>query len=177
MAFDIRLNSFSDEERHSDSLSSKLIRAAETTNSCILPTDQGLQIWRYIETPTYRKLRKSQEFMERYLGLKYTFKYKNKNLCACSVAIDLVSQKMSFFQEDSNRKIKRTNGSRSILEEYLINPNLDLFDIVGMATDLLLAGIDTVIYFLYYIMLMTLNKFVLSDNIYYFLCIVSFIQK
>lgn len=39
--------------------------AAETTNECVLPTDQGLQLWRLFETPLYRKLRSAQEFMER----------------------------------------------------------------------------------------------------------------
>lgn len=39
---------------------------------------------------------------------------------------------------------RKKRGGNSILEEYLLNPNLDLPDIVGMSSDLLLAGIDTV---------------------------------
>lgn len=54
-----------------------------------------------------------------------------------SVAIDLVSQKISLYKDEDD-------GSRSILEEYLFNPKLDLPDVVGMASDLLLAGVDTV---------------------------------
>lgn len=59
------MNSFSKSELDPTSRSSKLIEAAEVTNSLTLPTDQGLQLWRYFETPKYRKLRKAQEFMER----------------------------------------------------------------------------------------------------------------
>lgn len=33
----------------------------------------------------------------------------------------------------------------SLLETYLMNPNLDEKDVVGMACDMLLAGVDTVI--------------------------------
>lgn len=65
LAFDVRLNGFSAEERKLTSLTSRLLESAETTNDCILPTDQGLQLWRFFETPMYRKLKKAQEFMER----------------------------------------------------------------------------------------------------------------
>lgn len=131
MTFDERLNAFSPDEQLPNSRSTKLMRAAETTNSIILPTDQGLQLWRHFETPKYRRLRKAQEYME-------------------SVAIDLVSQKLAYFKES------KTNGDgdnhdgtmsrSSLIEEYLKNPNLDLCDVVGMAADLLLAGIDTTSY-------------------------------
>lgn len=63
--FDVRMNSFSETELDPNSRSSKLIEAAEVTNSLTLPTDQGLQLWRRFETPKYRKLRKAQEYMER----------------------------------------------------------------------------------------------------------------
>lgn len=65
IVFDVRMNSFSKAELDPQSRSSKLIEAAEVTNSLTLPTDQGLQLWRHFETPKYRKLRKAQEFMER----------------------------------------------------------------------------------------------------------------
>lgn len=35
-------------------------------------------------------------------------------------------------------------AGRSLLDDYLQNPKLDLPDVVGMACDLLLAGVDTV---------------------------------
>ncbi|XP_050336821.1 cytochrome P450 302a1, mitochondrial [Bactrocera neohumeralis] len=131
MTFDERLNGFSPDEQLPNSRSTKLMRAAETTNSIILPTDQGLQLWRHFETPKYRRLRKAQEYME-------------------SVAIDLVSQKLAYFKEskpDGNGDNHDGTMSRSsLIEEYLKNPNLDLCDVVGMAADLLLAGIDTTSY-------------------------------
>lgn len=103
--------------------------AAETTNSNILPTDQGLRLWRYFETSAYKKLRKSQEYME-------------------SVAVDLVSQKLSFFKDTCQDSTENPSSlSRTcLIEEYLKNPNLDLCDVVGTAADLLLAGIDTTSY-------------------------------
>lgn len=65
LAFDVRLNGFTADERSPLSVTSRLMEAALTTNDCILPTDQGLQMWRHFETPVYRKLRTAQEFMER----------------------------------------------------------------------------------------------------------------
>lgn len=92
------------------------MHAAETTNSCILPTDQGLQLWRYVETPSYRKLRQAQSYME-------------------SVALELLEQNM-----------KSTSSRSSLITAYIQNPQLDRFDVVGTSADLLLAGIDTTSY-------------------------------
>lgn len=125
LAFDEWMNSFSDDERHPESRTSKLIKSAQDTNSCILPTDQGFQLWRFFETPSYRKLRTAQEFME-------------------DVAVDMVSKKIH----------NKTDGN-SLLDQYLKNPNLTQRDIVGMAADLLLAGVHTssftIAFALYYI--------------------------
>lgn len=65
LAFDVRMESFTEKQRQPDSRSSKLIKAAEDANSCILSLDQGIPIWHYIETPTYRKFRLAQEYLER----------------------------------------------------------------------------------------------------------------
>lgn len=59
-----------------------------------------------------------------------------------SVAVDLVSQKISYFDERNN--IQNAQCRRSLLDDYLLNPKLDLADVVGMACDLLITGIDTV---------------------------------
>lgn len=61
---DIRFNSFSRLERKRYSRSSRLMTAALVTNSCILKLDNGPQMWRKFETPLYRTLKKSQEYME-----------------------------------------------------------------------------------------------------------------
>lgn len=66
----MKLNSFSESEQKPNSLSTKLIEAAEQTNDLTLPTDQGLQLWRFFETKDYKKIRESQEFIERYLILQ-----------------------------------------------------------------------------------------------------------
>lgn len=51
------------------------------------------------------------------------------------IALELVSRKKN------NMKIRY---NKSFLDAYLENPVLDIKDIVGMACDMLLAGIDTV---------------------------------
>lgn len=63
------------------------------------------------------------------------------------MAVDFVTQKLTYFDEaDTVKKIDvLETKSKSLLEEYLKNPNIDLADITGMAGDMLLAGIDTVI--------------------------------
>lgn len=50
----------------------------------------------------------------------------------------MVSKKLKIL---ANRE---TDLKESLLETYLKNPNLDVKDVVGMACDMLLAGIDTV---------------------------------
>ncbi|XP_050093938.1 cytochrome P450 302a1, mitochondrial [Anopheles aquasalis] len=127
LAFDVRLDSFSAEQMEPNSLATRLMESAEVTNSAILPTDQGFQLWRYFETPAYRRLRRAQQFMEK-------------------TAVDLVSQKLLYFDEDQQRLASGEHGSKSLMEEYLRNPNLELNDIIGMAADLLLAGVHTTSY-------------------------------
>lgn len=116
LAFDERMNSFANDQRHPDSMSSRLMAAADETNSVILPLDQSVPVWRLWETPEYRQLRKSQEYLE-------------------EVAIKLVSKK----------KANAGNGN-SLLDQYLRNPKLDVKDLHGMAADLLLAGVHTSAY-------------------------------
>lgn len=118
------MHSFTAAERQPDSLTSRLIDAAEVTNTSILPTDQGVQFWQHFETSAYRRLRIAQEFME-------------------SVAVDLVEQKVASLRRAAVNG-GRAGAARSILEEYLANPKLQVADVVGMASDVLLAGVDTV---------------------------------
>lgn len=66
MTFDERLKCFSDEEMQENSISSRLIQAAQDTNHSILPTDQGF-LWQFFETSDYKKLKESQEFMDTFL--------------------------------------------------------------------------------------------------------------
>lgn len=114
---DIRFNSFSSHERRKDSRSSKLIQAAYVTNSCILKTDMVPALWQKFDTPLYKKLKNTQEFMEQ-------------------VAIDLISLKMSLFRDQDK-------NNPSLLDSYLLSPEVDFKDIIGVVCDFLLAGIDT----------------------------------
>lgn len=122
VAFDIRLGSLSESERVPNSRSSQLIDAAFSTNSCILGTDNGPQLWRWIETRLYKKLRKSQQCIEQ-------------------VAVDLIKKK----RENISYSVA-DDESKSLLEIYLSSENLDMKDVIGMAADMLLAGIDTTTY-------------------------------
>lgn len=72
------------------------------------------------ETSPYKKFRKSQSFME-------------------DVAIDLISRKLEIYHDE----LKGTTRNFSLLDGYLRNPKLNFPDIIGMACDLLLAGVDT----------------------------------
>jgi ecdysteroid 25-hydroxylase CYP302A1 len=56
-----------------------------------------------------------------------------------SVAIDLVALKMTTFEEKSQ-------SPPTLLEQYIASKDLDFKDIVGMACDVLLAGMDTITY-------------------------------
>uniref|UniRef100_A0A1B0FV58 Cytochrome n=1 Tax=Lutzomyia longipalpis TaxID=7200 RepID=A0A1B0FV58_LUTLO len=122
LAFDTHLNSFSDAERHPKSRSSRLIEAAEESNSCILPLDQNFPLYRIFETPLYRRFRESQEVLEK-------------------VALELVEKKVQELTGNDDKV-----GKKSLIEEYLRNENLEIRDIVGMAADFFLAGIDTTTY-------------------------------
>lgn len=119
LTFNERMKAFDSKEVLPESKTSRLIWATEETNKYILPTDQGLQLWRFFETPTYKKIRKAQEYME-------------------SVAIELVHQRKMSSKGHMLRK--------SLVEEYLKNPKLDLSDVIGMCMDLMLAGVDTTSY-------------------------------
>ncbi|KAG5863274.1 hypothetical protein JTB14_027897 [Gonioctena quinquepunctata] len=135
---DIRLNSFTKHEHKKYSRTSKLIEAALVTNSSILKTDNGPQLWKKFDTPLYRKLKKAQEYME-------------------DVAIDLLTLKISLFSE------RDQNTPLTLLETYMSSPELDFKDIIGVVCDFLLAGIDTTTYTtsFFYIMwpkIQTLNQ-------------------
>lgn len=71
LAFDIRMESFTDNERQPTSRSTRLMVAAEDISTCLLPLDQGFPIWKLIETPVYRKFRLAMEYIERYVCVTY----------------------------------------------------------------------------------------------------------
>jgi ecdysteroid 25-hydroxylase CYP302A1 len=123
VTFDVQLGSLSNSERQKGSLSSQLLEAALTTNSGILLTDNGLQLWRWVDTRLYRKMKKSQKFMEQ-------------------IAVDFIFKK----KESLTQSASTESETKSLLELYLSCEELDIKDITGMAVDMLLAGIDTTTY-------------------------------
>ncbi|XP_075233158.1 cytochrome P450 302a1, mitochondrial-like isoform X2 [Lycorma delicatula] len=123
-AFNERFNSFEKVEMNSNfSRTSKLIEATWTINSCILGTDNGLQLWKVFPklSPLYRKLEKAHQYLEK-------------------VAIEQVSLKCEQIKNDEN------HIPYSLIEFYLASTEVDKKDVIGMAVDLLLAGIDTMTY-------------------------------
>nr|CAD7394250.1 unnamed protein product [Timema cristinae] len=117
VAFDVRLDSFNQKSE----LSSRLIDAALSINSSILRTDNGLQLWKWFDTPLYRKLKRSHLVLEQ-------------------VAVELVTKKIEIMKLQN---LNKTSHQPSLLELYLSSQHLDQKDVIGMSVDMILAGIDT----------------------------------
>lgn len=64
VVFDMSMDSFSKQEMKENSTTSNLINAALNSNSTILALDNGPRLWRFFDTPLYKKLCKSQNFIE-----------------------------------------------------------------------------------------------------------------
>lgn len=114
LAFDERLNSFSEREFDENSLSSKLIEATNVINSKTLELDQGFMMWRFIESRLYKKVKKAVKLLQ-----DTTTEFTEKRI-----------------------KENRVDGN-SLLDQYLNNPKIDKKDIIGVSNDLILAGIHT----------------------------------
>lgn len=107
-----------------DSVPRRLIDAAFSTNSNILPTDNGLMLWKLFETENYANIRESQEYIEATVYKHYQ---------------EMVS---------SNQY-----AEFGLLSHYLSSEKLDIKDSLALAADMVLAGIDTSSYtagFLFY---------------------------
>lgn len=113
VVFNKRFNSFTEKERNPHSISSKLIQAGEDNNNLSIATDQGMQIWRYFNTPTFQKLIKIQKFTEKIV----------QNLI-------------------ENLKRNKSSGN-CVLDSYFLNPNLDQRDIFTVAVDFTLSTQST----------------------------------
>ena len=92
----------------------QLIEAAFCTNSNILPTDNGLMLWKLFETDEYKKIRKSQEYIEATIQKHYQ-KISSSDQC----------------------------NEAGLLSQYLSSEKLHIKDSLALAADMLLAGIDT----------------------------------
>ena len=102
----------------------KLIDAAFSTNSNILPTDNGLMLWKLFETKHYKEIRRGQEFIETVIKEHYQSMCNGNN-----------------------------DDKKGLLYHYLSNDKLDINDSLALSADMLLAAIDTSSYttgFLFY---------------------------
>ncbi|KAK4299922.1 hypothetical protein Pmani_027844 [Petrolisthes manimaculis] len=109
-----------------------LMTAAHESNSTILGTDNGLQLWRLINTPLYRRLIKGQDTIYR-IAQKYV-EAKEAELKA------------------EGWSVESREGPLSVLEYCLLESGLDKKDIIGVFCDTLLAGIDTGAFTLSYVL-------------------------
>lgn len=65
-ALDVRLGAINRSSLHSINQEAKdLMHAAHISNSSIIGTDNGLQLWRYFNTPLYRQLVQGQDTIYR----------------------------------------------------------------------------------------------------------------
>ena len=97
-----------------DSVPNRLIEAAFSTNSNILPTDNGLMLWKIFDTENYAQIRKGQEYIESIIHKYYHEMFSS-------------AQSME----------------SGLLSHYLSNEKLHIKDSLSLAADMLLAGIDT----------------------------------
>jgi len=113
-----------------ESMPTRLIKSALDTNSNILITDNGLPVWKWFETAPYRALRKGQEYIEQ-------------------VASEILEQKLKEKQNFESLDPKEM----TLLERYIMSPDLDNKDIMTATSEFILAGADTSAYssgFLFY---------------------------
>ncbi|XP_059062136.1 cytochrome P450 302a1, mitochondrial-like [Achroia grisella] len=120
VAFNERFQSFAPSEEYTNSRSSKIIAAAFGSNSGIMKLDKGF-LWKFFNTPLYKKLVESQDFLGK-------------------VSMEILLKRVNFF--DAND----IDSDQSLLASFLLQPNLDLKDIIGMMVDILMAAIDTTAY-------------------------------
>ncbi|CAH0407723.1 unnamed protein product [Chilo suppressalis] len=117
VAFNETFDSFTTLEQNKDSRSSKTIAAAFGSNHGIMKLDKGF-LWKFVNTPLYKKLVESQEYLEK-------------------VAKDILIKRISFYKQ------KEEGQDNCLLKSFLNEPNIDMKDITGMMVDILMAAIDT----------------------------------
>lgn len=104
-----------------DSEQQRLVEAASETHRIIMLTENGLPFWKFWDTPAYKRLVKSQDFMAGIVN-KYLGQAKEK------VRTDIPEEK------------------KTVLEKFLSNPETDIKGVFTMILDMFLAGIDTTAY-------------------------------
>ncbi|XP_077291387.1 cytochrome P450 302a1, mitochondrial [Arctopsyche grandis] len=122
IAFDEKIDSFSDEEMLEDSVSSKTIKCTEYINKQMLPLDTVSNLLKYVELPLYKRVRKNLEYLE-------------------GITMSLIWKKLQIFKNMDKNQLEKEE--LSLLETYFANPDMNLKDVTAMSVDLILGGIDT----------------------------------
>ncbi|CAH2107407.1 unnamed protein product [Euphydryas editha] len=120
IAFNEHFESFTSQEQDPESRSSKVIKAAFESNKGIMKLDKGT-LWKYLKTPLYRTLARSQEYLEK-------------------VSLDILLKRLNFYENE------KENNDKSLLASFILLPNVDIKDITGVMVDILMAAIDTTSY-------------------------------
>lgn len=134
---DVRLGCINESSSHISKDAEDLMHAAHLSNSSIIHTDNGFQLWRYFNTPLYKQLVEGQNTIYR-IGLKY-IKAKEEEL-------------KKVLEEDATTRLEERGQSLTVLEYFILESGLDKKDIVGIVCDTLLAGIDTGAFTLSYVL-------------------------
>ncbi|KAG0718437.1 Cytochrome P450 302a1, mitochondrial [Chionoecetes opilio] len=137
---DVRLGNLTDHNEEVEAL----MEAAQESNNLTIPTDNGLQLWHYVDTSMYRRLVRAQDTMYR-IALKYV-----------EAKDDEVRHRQQREKEGEVEGTERKH-TKSVLESFF-ESGLEDRDIVGLVSDTLLAGIDTGAYTLSYVLYCLANN-------------------
>ncbi|KAF7994436.1 hypothetical protein HCN44_003908 [Aphidius gifuensis] len=122
VAFDVSLDSFSSEEiNDKNSITSKLIEATHDGSKVMMSLNTGFQLWKYFDTPLYKKLKKTQNIIKEF-------------------AVEMIDKKLKEINENPDY------NSGCLIENYLRDESLDIQDIIAMASDTIIAGINSTSY-------------------------------
>jgi len=117
MTGEVTLDERFDSLRHPlppDSVSARLMKAAEDTNSQILETDNGLPLWKLYQTKPFSIIKESQEYIEK-------------------IAQHCIQEK----------KEKGEDEELTLLDRWLKSPRLTSKDVMTGVAEFLLAGVHT----------------------------------
>ncbi|CAH1398079.1 unnamed protein product [Nezara viridula] len=123
--FGKRLNSFDSINISENSIPSKLMKAAEDITHTTMITDSSEKIWKVIKTPSYIKIEKNFEYIEK---------------------IVLSALKEAETENSKNRKHSDENSKICLIDKFFQTPEMSSKDINAMTADLVLGGVDTTAY-------------------------------
>ncbi|XP_066900946.1 cytochrome P450 302a1, mitochondrial [Halyomorpha halys] len=123
--FGKRLGSFDEINISVDSVPSKLMKAAENITHKTMITDSTEKIWKIIKTPSYIKIEKNFEYIEK---------------------IVLNALKVAKAENDKCTTISDENAKSCLVDKFFQTPEISSKDVNAMTADLVLGGVDTTAY-------------------------------